>query len=453
MIEKKLGVVICNFNKKEYLKQCISSVLESDLPDKDYQIVVVDNASTDGAPQMVKEEFSNVILLENTENTGGSGGFARGMQYAIDKGYEYVALLDNDIKLDENTLSTMLDYLARKPKVGVVGAKICQMDHPDLLQEFGSFIDQERFDMSLPLRGKKDTNDLPEFVDCDYVPACCFIARKKVLAQAGVFDARHFIYWDDMDWCTRVRNLGYKIHAIKNARVLHEMGTKNNTSTFGQYYFRKNQTFYFLKHLNGSELERFIDKRCDDLVNITYFSSLKGSSNSAICILLGIDDLERGMFGRQDDRALPKENVNMFERLGLDKNSQPIVNLCDVRLETTRRIVLYLSSYFLNKVKFIQYKNLSFDFSKEFPDSDIVNSENLMKNDLVFYECEHILDYDLARSESDTGFVIDEFYNLAKVSEMPSLVDSYVKYKDIFNSIYKPVFKEKLFYIKEKYLR
>lgn len=446
---KSIGIVICNFNKKEYLRQCLTSVLASDLPKEEYEVIVVDNASTDGAPQMVKEEFGQVILLENAENTGGSGGFARGMQYAINKEYEYVYLLDNDTKLYKDTLSIMLNYIKKHKKVGVVGAKICLMDCPDILQELGSFIDYDKFEVSTPLKGHKDNKaNLPPSVACDYLPACCLVVTKEVLRKVSIFDVRHFIYWDDMDWCARVKKSGYEIHAIRDAKVLHAMGMKSTSNTFAQYYFSKNRILYFLKHLNHNKIEKFIDALCDEIIKITFFSYQKGAFNSAISILLGIDDLEREMLGRQDQRILIKENINLLEKLSIPKDKKPVLNIANVKLETTRRIILYLEEYFNTPISILQ-NSFSKNMFQEFSDMNILTSKELAHEHIVFYECEHILDAKLEDTIYDNSFIIDEYFNITQSNKIKNFIDSYETYKNIFHTIYKPALKEKLLYIKE----
>lgn len=227
-----LGIIICNFNKKEYLQGCLSSLYESDFDNLTYEIIVVDNASTDDSVQFVQDNYREITLLENEENLGGSGGFDRGIRYAIDKNYKYVALLDNDILLEENTIINLIKHIEQNPKVGVVGSKICTMDNPEVLQEMGSFIDFETtFNIQTPLKSHIDNDQLPEVVVCDYVPACCLVTTNKVLNKVGSFDTKHFIYWDDMDWCTRVKKAGYEVHAINSSRVFHKMNSGNDDTT------------------------------------------------------------------------------------------------------------------------------------------------------------------------------------------------------------------------------
>ena len=101
---KRVGAVICNFNKKEDVLNCIQSVLESKYTD--YDLYVVDNASSDGSAEAIREKYgSQVTVLVNAENLGGSGGFNTGLRKALEKGYEYLYCLDNDVLVDENAMA------------------------------------------------------------------------------------------------------------------------------------------------------------------------------------------------------------------------------------------------------------------------------------------------------------------------------------------------------------
>ena len=98
-----IGIVICNYNKKDFVADCIRSVTESKV--HNFDIYVVDNASTDGSVKAIREEFGDsVTVLENKENLGGSGGFNTGLRLVRDKGYEYFVCLDKDVLVDENAI-------------------------------------------------------------------------------------------------------------------------------------------------------------------------------------------------------------------------------------------------------------------------------------------------------------------------------------------------------------
>ncbi len=118
------------------MAECIQSVTESSFTDMD--IVVVDNASTDGSAEHIKNRFGNrVKLLVNEENLGGSGGFNTGIRYALEKGYEYVWCLDNDVLVDENAAEELYAFLEAHPEVGMAGSKVYHMEDPDYVQQFG----------------------------------------------------------------------------------------------------------------------------------------------------------------------------------------------------------------------------------------------------------------------------------------------------------------------------
>ena len=119
---KRVGVFICNYNKKEYLKKNLESIRKQSYKEKD--IFVIDNASTDGAPDLVAELFPEVNLVCNKENIGGAGGFNQAQHIGFDKGYEYILMLDNDIVLDERAIELLVSFLDEHEDVGVVGPAI-----------------------------------------------------------------------------------------------------------------------------------------------------------------------------------------------------------------------------------------------------------------------------------------------------------------------------------------
>lgn len=101
-IPKEIGIVVCNYNKKDYVLDCIQSILDSE---GSFDLYIVDNASDDGSADAVKEKYSDrVILIENKENLGGSGGFNTGLRYAMDKGHKYLMCVDNDVKFDSKNI-------------------------------------------------------------------------------------------------------------------------------------------------------------------------------------------------------------------------------------------------------------------------------------------------------------------------------------------------------------
>jgi GT2 family glycosyltransferase len=451
---KDLGIVICNFNKVDYLKGCLETLYKSDFEKLSYDVIVVDNASTDGSSKFVKDNYPQIILLQNETNSGGSGGFDRGIRYAMQKEYGYVVLLDNDILLEENTLLNLFKYIKINPKVGAVGSKICTMDNKDILQELGGFIDFEnRFSFYNPLKSHKDDSSLPDVVVCDYVPACCMITTNEVLKKVGSFNTDHFIYWDDMDWCTRVKKVGYEIHAINNSRVFHKMGLPNHTNTFSIYYLERNKIMFFLKYLEDDKFENFVNVICNRFITLTFFSNLKGNYATAKSFLCAIDDLFTNNLGKQEKSVLTKEKTkSIFETYGLSSENRIALCLND-NLKANRTVFELLSKFFRNVDCYTneQYlpllqNNLNVPIKK-------MKEFNEKEYDKLFIVLNHILNYTKKENTHQNTIFIDEYLNSSSSESIDTLLSSYMMYKDIFINIYQPSIQTKLATIRKKLLK
>lgn len=103
----------------------------------DYDLYVVDNASSDGSAEAIREKYgSQVTVLVNAENLGGSGGFNTGLRKALEKGYEYLYCLDNDVLVDENAMGELVEFLDTHPDSGMAGSRVYHMENPGVIQQF-----------------------------------------------------------------------------------------------------------------------------------------------------------------------------------------------------------------------------------------------------------------------------------------------------------------------------
>ena len=425
---KNIGIVVCNFNKREYLQGCLKTLFASNFDDNTFDVIVVDNASSDDSVHFIKENYQSVILLENEINTGGSGGFDRGIRYCIEKKYEYVCLLDNDILLEKDTILNLLNYIKVNPNVGVVGSKICTMDNPDILQELGSFIDwEENFNLKTLYKGYKDDETLPEIVKCDYVPACCLITTKRVLQKVGSFNTDHFIYWDDMDWCTRVKRHGWEIHAINDSRVFHKMGVANHSTTFGTYYFHRNRLMFFLKYLDESKIQKFIDATSKWLLSLSFFSYLKKDYATPTSVEFAIDDLLLQNLSKQEDSILERnKDINIFTRFNFRCDECTCIYLSNEN-DKNHSTINMLSNYF-HKLEIITELN------------------NLSRYKYFFIFTNHILDFNPKEylELNDKTIIIDKYMNSEYLNNHYSLMESYINFKETFENSSKIILEKRL---------
>lgn len=297
---KKIGIFICNYNGKEYVLNCIKSLYQQTL--QDFDIFVVDNASTDGTREAVKKEFGDkVFIICNSENLGGAGGFDRGLRIGLEKRYPYLMLLDNDIILDEKVLQHMNSYLDIHADVGIVGSKVMIMDTPDIIQDYGDYLDFEIFKERNGYMGQKDSKDLPLENPCDYVPSCAIMIRAELLKKSGTMPADNFIYYDDIELSHKMRLVGGKVVALGNAKVWHKGGfRKTEVNTFFRYYFLRNRLNFFAKYVSEEETERFIEIILKEVFSQLYGFYYKGMKEIYQSTMFAFDDFLHQVRGEAD---------------------------------------------------------------------------------------------------------------------------------------------------------
>ena len=241
----RTAVVVVTWNKAARVRDCLRSLAA--LPDGDFDVFIVDNASTDGTADMIRAEFPKVDLLVNDENLGGAGGFNRGMRHALDRGYGFLWLLDNDVTVEPGALRALRGVMAERPDCGVVGSKIYAAGTGlAFIQELGSFIDWENAGIRLNRNGTFDHGRVAETVEVDYVPACSMLVRAAALEGLDLFDPAYFLYWDDIDFCHRLALNGWKVLACGASAVNHFSSGERAGTSLTIYYALRN-SLYFMK--------------------------------------------------------------------------------------------------------------------------------------------------------------------------------------------------------------
>lgn len=337
---KKVGIVICNYNKVQDVLDCIESVLASDF--QDFDLYVVDNASTDGSSEAITRTYSEnqVHLLQNAENLGGSGGFNTGIRTAYENGYPYVACLDNDILVDKQAIGALYEFMETHRDVGIVGSKVYHREEPEYIQQFGLNLDFERFGAKTLYADYLDDETVPEVVYCDAVATCSVLVRREAIAKAGIMPEDNFIYWDDMEWSHRISMAGYKIAAYAKSKVWHRMGAINAAkSSFVNYYLWRNQINFFMKYTPADKLETMSVYLLQSVFDAMYESMYREQHFSMNSIRYAFDDALHFVRGKAEDYKIAGpdyENRRLEELAGeihtyyIEENDKPE---CAKRLE------------------------------------------------------------------------------------------------------------------------
>ncbi len=306
---KSVGIFICNYNKREFVVNCIKSILNQSF--QDFDLYVIDNASQDDSVEVIRREFGDKVnLIVNAENLGGSGGFNTGLRKGLAVGYPYLMLVDNDVVMDQDAVQSLYDFMKEHPEVGVGGAKILRMDIPDMIQDLGAMITFDNYFVKPCFGGERDREDLPEIKYCDYVSACTLMARREAVEQVGVMPEDNFIYWDDMEWGYMFNRAGYKVAACNKAKVWHRHTIANPTNTFVRYYMNRNRINFFAKALPEEALETFIDYILNESFRELYGSHYKNKVNLIKSSMYALDDAIHRTRGKADPyKILPKDEA------------------------------------------------------------------------------------------------------------------------------------------------
>ena len=202
---KDLGVIIVNTNNRKLLDDCLDSIYRN-TRQISFEIIVVDNASTDGSQKMVKEKYPGIFLIENQENLG----FIKASNLGL-KNYHarYAMLLNDDTVIKEAALDKMVDFMDRHPEAGACGPKLLNVDGS--VQRQGGILGK-RFWLS------------KEPIPVNFVIGAALVVRKEVIDKIGILDENLFFYNDDLDWCLRIRKAGWKVYFLPQAGITHYGG-------------------------------------------------------------------------------------------------------------------------------------------------------------------------------------------------------------------------------------
>ncbi|MBI2430664.1 MAG: glycosyltransferase family 2 protein [Candidatus Levybacteria bacterium] len=248
-----LSVIILNYNTKDLTKQCLTSLenhYREELRKGVFEIIVVDNASTDTSASVIsnlKSQISNLTLIKNKENVGFSKGNNIGAKNA--KG-RYLLFLNSDTEVGDNGLLSAVSYVEEHKDIGVLGAKLRNADGFDQAST-GKFYTignvflmlflGERFGL---LRTSPKT-----ISEVDWVSGAALLIRKKLFDQLGGFDDHFFMYMEDMELCYRVKKISYQVVFYPYTVIYHkELGSSNRGFAIAHIY--KGLLYFYKKHMN-----------------------------------------------------------------------------------------------------------------------------------------------------------------------------------------------------------
>ena len=237
-------VVIINWNGLQDTLKCIAS-LASSVQRVKYSVVLVDNGSTDGSQDQLKQ-LDRVKLILLNANLGFAAATNIGIQWAIETGAHYVWLLNNDAIVVDGTLDHLLNVAEVDKKVGVVGSKVIRMGS-NIVDHVGAKVSEWT---SLPVfqgEGEEDRGQFELVRETHYVSGCSLLASVEMIKEIGMMDEGYFLYYEETDWCVRARKLGWKVLYSPKSVVYHKVSSSVNRLQNAKVYYLTRNGIRFIK--------------------------------------------------------------------------------------------------------------------------------------------------------------------------------------------------------------
>jgi GT2 family glycosyltransferase len=245
-----VSIIIVSYNTKDLLRNCLKSIYETQM-DMDIEIIVVDNASSDGSPEIIENEFKSVRLIKNAENNRYSKANNQGIRLA--KG-EYLLLLNSDTILTKGLISSLYEFMEEHPQAVAVGPKVLNEDgtlqskgfhFPSItrlilgLSGLNSILSPKLKKVLFP-RFFWDEDDMKKV---DWISGCCLFIRKKYIEDIGYLSEDFFLYSEDVEWCYRFKKANLDVWYAPTARLYH-INRSSPFSKRNEQIIRSEKLFY-----------------------------------------------------------------------------------------------------------------------------------------------------------------------------------------------------------------
>lgn len=396
-----LGIVISNHNMGQKTVESISSVFQSDIDA--FQMFVVDMASSDSSVSVIRERFgSQITLICCKEDLGSCGGLNIGIKHALQEGCDYICCLGESVTVEPTALRNMLRFMQSNPNVGMVGGKVYHKHMPHYIQQFGISIDFKNFRAVTLYADCEDTYDIPSVVYCDAVSACAMLVSAAAIEKTGLMPEDNFLYWDDTEWGFRMKQAGFEVAALSDAKMYHSanpMRRCDNTKV--NYYLTRNCLNFFMKYTRPEHCTKMSIVLLRSIFESFYLHRMGHAHNMAQSDLTAMNDAIYGLRG-----MAPASRI-----LENDESGLGFVNF----FEEHEAVYMEDDDPFLEQV--IRQIN-----------PDIIFLQLPSPNAVTIVRCESILgikDFDYKLDFSDEVVYIDKSYRMLATREDAKLVKNY----------------------------
>jgi GT2 family glycosyltransferase/2-polyprenyl-3-methyl-5-hydroxy-6-metoxy-1,4-benzoquinol methylase len=245
-----VSIVIVNWNNKDNTLECLRSAKQIDY--ENYEVVVVDNGSTDDSVAAIRRSFPDVTVIETKKNLGYAGGNNVGLRHVLKTGSKWVLLLNNDTVVDPMVLKRFVQAGELIPDAGVLGAKVYFYSDPNRIWHAGGICCDDSGEFRALGTGWLDTGqdfNIIREVDCVY--GCAFFLRSDSVRRVGLFEEKFFLTHADVDWCRRAKRSGLECIFVPDAHVWHKVSASpgGEQSPVHHYFTMRSRLVWAKKNL------------------------------------------------------------------------------------------------------------------------------------------------------------------------------------------------------------
>jgi GT2 family glycosyltransferase len=259
-----ISIIIVNWNARELLKECINSIYEN-MNQEFFEVIVVDNNSSDGSADMIKEVFGskdNLIFIINSENKGFAGANNQGLVIARGR---VILLLNPDTLIIGDVINSVYKCLCEDSSLGIAGCKVLNVDGtlqlacrrmvPTPKDAFFKLIGISKMFKNRENFSRYNLTFIPEdeFCDVDSVSGAFLMIKREVINTIGLLDEDFFMYGEEMDWCLRAKKAGYKVRYCPVGSIIHYKGESSRKLGFKATYEFYRAMYVFYRKNNKSE--------------------------------------------------------------------------------------------------------------------------------------------------------------------------------------------------------
>lgn len=292
---KQVALILLNWNTPVHTASCIAS-LQQYCNKQYFDIIVVDNGSTDNSLAILKAQYPDLIYIENGENLGFAEGNNRGIGYSLTNNYIYSLIINTDTLVDEDIVVKLSDHLNDHPKAAAVQPAIFWLhDRTKIWNGKGGFNQL----LGLTYTGKNVPKATDGFEVAQWATGCCTLLRNSALLKTGLFNKQFFLYYEDAELSYRIRDFGYEVHYLPSCKMYHEAGVSAQLDTPKKegflspvihFYISRNRIWFLRKYGKVIYSPVYFITSAIYYTALWLYFKLRGRNEKALLLIKGVKD-------------------------------------------------------------------------------------------------------------------------------------------------------------------